>query len=121
VHLPTFGGDIKAVRREFIFLQVQAVLFPSNVVHRVLPLALLPIHRQRRLSTATACALKSAEESSGPEIPASNNKVLVRTVRDIMWRPHIRMLAIPISSKAAATPSQRPEPDPLQPGYLMQL
>jgi hypothetical protein len=120
VHLPTFGGDIKAVRREFIFLQVQLAIFSSNVVHRVLPLALLPIHRQRRLSAATACVLKSAEESSGPEIPASNNKVLVRTVRD-MWRPHIRMLAIPISSKAAATPSQRPQPDPLQPGYLMQL
>jgi antirestriction protein ArdC len=30
VHLSTFGGDIKAIRRKFIYLPVQAVLFSAS-------------------------------------------------------------------------------------------
>jgi hypothetical protein len=35
LRLPILGGEIKLVRKEFIFFQAQAVLFPSNVVRRV--------------------------------------------------------------------------------------
>lgn len=35
LRLPILGGEIKLVRREFIFFQAQLVLFPSNVVRRV--------------------------------------------------------------------------------------
>ena len=35
LRLPILGGEIKLVRREFIFFQAQVVLFPSNVVRRV--------------------------------------------------------------------------------------